>query len=101
MYTDKLKYYSGTDFHKLVIAFKVALHKATENYLGTSLPFVLDSPSGRELNDENIRLTIDFIRKELNESQLFFASIKQIECEKTLYFHEMAIENHSIDFKDE
>ena len=101
LYTDKLKYYSGTDFHKLVIAFKVALHKAAENYLGTSLPFVLDSPSGRELNDENIELTINFVKRELSESQLFFASIKPIESEKTLYFHERAIEDHSIQLKDD
>lgn len=101
LYTDKLKYYSGTDFHKLVIAFKVALHKATENYLGTSLPFVLDSPSGRELNDENIELTINFVKRELGGTQLFFASIKPIESEKTLYFHERAIENHSIQLKDD
>ena len=100
LYTDKLKYYSGTDFHKLVIAFKVALHKATEKYLGTTLPFVLDSPSGRELNDDNIKLTIDFVKRELKDSQLFFASIKEIDCEKVLYFHRMAIENHSIPFED-
>lgn len=46
LYTDKLKSYSGTDLHKLVIAFRVALHLSVEEYLGTSLPFVLDSPSG-------------------------------------------------------
>ena len=100
LYTDKLKYYSGTDFHKLVIAFKVALHKATEDYLGTNLPFVLDSPSGRELNDENLNLTINFVKKELRDSQLFLASIKKLECDKVLYFHEMAIEDHSMPFKD-
>ncbi|MBQ8143024.1 MAG: hypothetical protein IJ194_07730 [Bacilli bacterium] len=100
LYTDKLKYYSGTDFHKLVIAFKVALHKATEKYLGTTLPFVLDSPSGRELNDDNIKLTIDFVRRELTNSQIFFASIKEIDCEKILYFHGVAIENHSVSFAD-
>ena len=101
LYTDKLKYYSGTDFHKLVIAFKVALHKAVEKYLGTSFPFVLDSPSGRELNDDNVELTINFVKRELGESQLFFASIKPIESEKTLYFHERAIENHSVQLKDD
>jgi len=100
LYTDKLKLYSGTDFHKLVIAFKVALHLSVEEYLGTRIPFVVDSPSGRELNDENIKLTIDFIKSKLGQSQLFFASINNFKCDKIFYFKQCAIEDHSINFEE-
>lgn len=46
-------------------------------------------------------MNIDFVKRELKDSQLFFASIKEIDCEKTLYFHEVAIENYSVSFADD
>ena len=92
--TNKIKYYSGTDFSKLVIAFKLALHKEVEKYLNTSIPFIVDSPAGREMTEENYKLIIDLIDKELPKSQIIFASIYKIRSKKVLKFTKFAIENH-------
>ncbi|MGC4431606.1 hypothetical protein ABWL48_16025, partial [Streptococcus suis] len=54
LFLSDLKKISGTQFHKLVICYKIAYIKEIEKFLGISLPIILDSPSGREVTKENL-----------------------------------------------
>lgn len=46
-----------------------------QNYLGYKVPIVLDSPSGRELNKENIEDTLSILKKDFKHNQIIVASI--------------------------
>lgn len=97
IFTDNLKCYSGTILHKLVISFKIAMHKMLEEKIGCSLPFILDSPSGREIKKETILQIMNLIKTELPNSQLIIASINDyIEADKIFKFKNYAIENHTV-----
>lgn len=75
LFTNDLKKISGTQFHKLVICYKLAYRKEIENYLGISLPIVLDSPSGREITQENLNKIYQLLASELKHDQIIIASI--------------------------
>lgn len=77
LFTNDLKKISGTQFHKLVICYKLAYIKEIEKYLGISLPIVLDSPSGREITQENIDKIYQLLASELKHNQIIIASIYQ------------------------
>ena len=95
LFTDKLKDYSGTILHKLVMSFKIALHKEIESFIGISFPFVLDSPSGREMKLEHANAILKLIKDELPNSQIIIASIQGYECDKTIKFSNYAIESRA------
>jgi hypothetical protein len=73
----ELKSLSGAILHKLIFAFRVSFHRAAERYLGMKLPFVIDSPSGRELDDDNLRRTLEVLKEYLHSSQIIIASIHE------------------------
>lgn len=75
LFTSDLKKISGTQFHKLVICYKLAYIKEIETYLGISLPIVLDSPSGREITEKNLDKIYQLLSSELNNNQIIIASI--------------------------
>lgn len=77
LFTSDLKKISGTQFHKLVICYKLAYRKEIEKYLGISLPIVLDSPSGREITQENLDKIYQLLASELKHDQIIIASIYQ------------------------
>lgn len=75
IFTSDLKSFSGANLQKLVFAFKVAFLKAIEEVLGTKLIFVLDSPRGKELDSENLKLIMKIVEEDLAENQVIVASI--------------------------
>ena len=75
IFTEDLKSVSGANLQKLVFAFKVAFLKVIEESLGVKMIMVLDSPRGRELDNENLKLIMKIVREDLNENQVFVASI--------------------------
>ncbi len=75
LFTSDLKKISGTQFHKLVICYKLAYIKELERFLGTSLPIVLDSPSGREVTKDNLDKIYQLLSNELENNQVIIASI--------------------------
>lgn len=82
LFTSKLKGFSGTILHKLVISYKLAYIKSIQNFLGIELPIVLDSPSGREMTVENIENMFELIHDEFPENQIIIASIYNSETFK-------------------
>lgn len=75
IFTSDLKSFSGANLQKLVFAFKVAFLKVIEEVLGVKLIFVLDSPRGKELDEDNLKLIMSIVESDLKENQIFVASI--------------------------
>ncbi|HIH7983507.1 TPA: hypothetical protein ACYSYB_001914 [Streptococcus suis] len=73
--TSDLKSYSGTILHKLVFCFKLAYIVELQKYLGFRLPIVLDSPSGREVDQKNIEDMFKILNEDFVDNQIIIASI--------------------------
>ena len=43
--------------------------------LGVSLPIILDSPSGKEVDPDNVKKMIDILKRDFADHQLIIASI--------------------------
>lgn len=46
-----------------------------EKVLKIKLPIILDSPSGKEIDKENIQLMINILKRDFSENQIIIASI--------------------------
>ena len=75
MLTHDIKSISGTQYYKVVFSFKMAYIKVIEKYTNVKLPVVLDSPSGREVTQANIKKVIDIVNKYFEDNQIIIASI--------------------------
>lgn len=75
IFTSDLKSLSGAVLHKIVFSFKMAYIIELQNYLGYKLPIVLDSPSGREVDQQNVEETFDILNDDFKENQIIVASI--------------------------
>ena len=93
IFTSDLKSMSGAVLQKMVFAFKVAFLKVIEETMGVKLFFVIDSPRGKELDEENTELIMNLIKTELSENQIFIASIYDFECERKIVLENRAIES--------
>jgi len=61
--------------HKTVFAFRLAYIIEIERAIGVKLPLILDSPSGKEVDQENIRLMMDILKRDFSDHQIIIASI--------------------------
>ena len=95
IFTSDLKSLSGAVLQKMVFAFKVAFLKVIEESMNTKLFIVLDSPKGKELDDDNMKLIENLISTELCDNQIFFASIYDLEHEKLIEIKNRAIEGRN------
>ncbi len=75
IFTDDLKSLSGAIFHKVVFAFKISYVALIRNHTGVCLPIILDSPSGREVSEENINEMMAILAENYAEHQIIIASI--------------------------
>jgi hypothetical protein len=75
VFTDDLKSLSGAIFHKIVFCFKMSYIKIIKIHAGIKLPIILDSPSGREVDEINIKEMIEILKKDFTEHQIIIASI--------------------------
>ena len=75
LFTSNLKELSGAVLHKMVFAFKLAYIKEIEKKLNIKLPIILDSPRGKEVDDKNIILMMDILKRDFKENQIIIASI--------------------------
>ncbi|WP_060863376.1 hypothetical protein [Paenibacillus riograndensis] len=75
IFTKALKSLCGAVLHKIVFSFKMAYILEIQKILGIKLPIVLDSPSGREMDQRNIKETMDILKKDFSENQIIIASI--------------------------
>lgn len=73
--THDIKSISGTQYYKVVFSFKMAYIKVIEKYTNVTLPIFLDSPSGREVTQANIKKVIDILNSYFKDNQVIIASI--------------------------
>lgn len=85
LFTHDLKSISGTQYYKVVISFKLAYVKIIESYTHITLPIILDSPSGREVTKENIKLFINILNKYFVNNQIIIASINKYSLQNAEY----------------
>ncbi|MCP1133297.1 hypothetical protein NKT34_08350 [Paenibacillus polysaccharolyticus] len=75
IFTSDLKSLSGAVLHKIVFSFKMAYILEIQKVLGIKLPIVLDSPSGREMDQKNITETLNILKSDFKDNQIILASI--------------------------
>lgn len=75
LFTSNLKELSGAVLHKTVFAFRLAYILMIEKVLKIKLPIILDSPSGKEIDKENIQLMINILKRDFSDNQIIIASI--------------------------
>lgn len=75
LFTSNLKELTGATLHKTVFAFKLGYIKEVEKKLGIKLPIILDSPSGKEVDENNISLMMGILKRDFKDHQIIVASI--------------------------
>ena len=75
LFTSNLKELSGAVLHKTVFAFRLAYIIEIERAIGVKLPIILDSPSGKEVDQENIKIMMDILKRDFSDHQIIIASI--------------------------
>ncbi len=75
LFTSNLKELSGAVLHKTVFAFRLAYIIEIEKHLGIKLPIILDSPSGKEVDQANIQLMVNILKRDFADNQIIIASI--------------------------
>lgn len=82
LFTSNLKELSGTVLHKTVFSFRLAYILAVEKKLGIKLPIILDSPTGKEVDQENIKMMMSILKRDFSENQLIIASIYEYDFDQ-------------------
>lgn len=67
--------------HKTVFAFRLAYIIEIEKTLGIKLPIILDSPSGKEVDNANVQLMVNILKRDFSSNQIIIASIYQYNFE--------------------
>lgn len=75
LFTSNLKELSGAVLHKTAFAFRLAYMITIEEVLKIKLPIILDSPSGKEVDQMNIKLMMDILKRDFSDHQIIIASI--------------------------
>ena len=94
LFTSNLKELSGANLHKTAFAFRLAYIIAIEDALKIKLPIILDSPSGKEVDQANIALMMGLLKRDFSDHQLIIASIFTYDFDevKTIEIKERLIE---------
>lgn len=82
LFTSNLKELTGAVLHKTVFAFKMAYVLEIEKYLNIKLPIILDSPSGKEVDQGNIELMMNILKRDFKDNQIIIASIYEYDFKK-------------------
>lgn len=85
IFTSNLKELSGAVLHKMIFAFRLAYIIAIENVIKVKLPIILDSPSGKEVDQSNIKLMMDILKRDFSDHQIIIASIFKYDFDKVNY----------------
>lgn len=73
--TGKLKRKSGTNYHLLVLAYRLAYADAVRRVCNVRLPIIIDSIRGREVSKENFQRCIALLDSHFSDCQVIIASI--------------------------
>lgn len=75
LFTSNLKELSGAVLHKTVFAFRLAYICEVERVLSIHLPILLDSPSGKEVDQYNVDAMVHILKRDFSDHQIIIASI--------------------------
>ncbi len=75
LFTSNLKELSGAVLHKTVFSFRLAYILEIQKVLGVKLPIILDSPSGKEVDQDNIREMMNILKRDFPNNQIIISSI--------------------------
>lgn len=75
LFTSNLKELSGAALHKTVFAFRLAYLVEVQKAIGIKLPIILDSPRGKEVDDKNIEMMMNILKRDFPDNQIIIASI--------------------------
>lgn len=75
LFTSNLKELSGAVLHKTVFAFRLSYIIEIERAINIKLPIIMDSPSGKEVDQENIKLMMEILKRDFADHQIIIASI--------------------------
>ena len=97
LFTSNLKELSGAILHKTAFAFRLAYMITMEEVLKIKLPIILDSPSGKEVDQMNIKLMMDILKRDFSDHQIIIASIFNYDFDemKVIEIKNQLIENDS------
>ena len=73
--TNTLKRKSGTNYHLLVFAFRLAYADAVRRNCGVKLPLIIDSIRSREMSEGNFEKCIGLLEERFSDYQIIIASI--------------------------
>lgn len=79
LFTRNLKELSGAVLHKLVFVYRLAAILAIEKYLGYKLPLLIDSPSEKEVDRDNVNAMMQILSRDFSQNQIIVASIYEYE----------------------
>ncbi|MBQ0153350.1 MAG: hypothetical protein KBS70_01030 [Bacteroidales bacterium] len=85
---------SGAILHKRVFAYRLACLLEVEKKYNINLPIILDSPRGKEIDNENISNMMLLLNKEFKKNQIIVASIYDYNLDN---LHRVEIKNHLIE----
>lgn len=94
LFTSNLKVLSGALLHKTVFAFRLAYILEIKRLLGVTLPIIMDSPSGKEIDASNIALMINILKRDFSDHQIIIASIKEYDLPE---LHKIELKNRLTD----
>ncbi len=94
IFTSNLKELSGAILHKYVFAVRMACLIEVEKKLGIKLPIILDSPRGKEIDDKNIDVMMQILKRDFYENQIIIASIFDYDLPQ---LNKIKIKNHLIE----
>ena len=79
IFTSNLKELSGAILHKTVFALRLACLLEIEKHLSIKIPIILDSPSGKEIDHQNMEKMIGILNRDFSDNQIIIASIFEYE----------------------
>lgn len=96
--TSTLQHKSGTNYHLLVFAYRLAYATLIDEKCGLKLPLVIDSIRGREMSEENFSKCIALLEEDFADHQIIIASISGsgIAADKVISLQENVMENASM-----
>lgn len=75
IFTSNLKELSGAVLHKTAFAFRLVYINAIEKVLEIKLPIILDSPRGKEVDEDNVNIMMNILKRDFSGHQIIIASI--------------------------
>lgn len=93
--TRTLKRKSGTNYHLLVFAYRLAYAVAVFKNCDIRLPIIIDSIRGREMSQDNFAKCLALLANKFNDYQVIIASISAegIAADKIILLHNAVMED--------